>query len=121
MVVTRAVARKLAKLAERSEKSIQGEIVRNLRALGYFVSTFSQAQRAQQTAGIPDVLALHAKWGSLWIEVKRPSRRNHAGGGCTTEQLQWAIHARRCGENVMVAYGWADVLEELKRLGAPIT
>lgn len=106
---------------KRSEKAIQAEIVRNLRSLGFFVSTFSQAQRAQMTAGIPDVVAMHRTWKvKVWIEVKRPTRRNEKGGGCTCEQLQWHANARECGENVVVAYGWADVLTELRRLGCPI-
>lgn len=101
----------------RSEKAIQADIVKNMRAIGWFVSTFSQAQRAQMTAGVPDVIAMHERFGTFWIEVKRPQRRNEKGGGCSTEQLQWHAHARRCGTTVIVAYEWADVQAELARRG----
>lgn len=108
---------RLRDLDRRSEKAIQAEIVKNLRALGYFVSTTSQAQRAQMTAGIVDVIAMHPRHGIAWIEVKRPTRRNTKHGGCSPDQLAWHAAARECGQTVIVAYGWGDVADELARQG----
>jgi hypothetical protein len=104
-----------------SEKRVQGDVVRNLRSLGFFVSTFSQAQRAQMTAGIPDLFAAHGRFGvQLWIEMKAPNRRGHENGGLSFDQIQWHARARECGMRVMTAYGWPDVQSELIAMGVPI-
>jgi hypothetical protein len=104
-----------------NEKRVQGHIVKNLRRLGFFVSTFSQAQRAQMTAGIPDIHAAHARFGvNLWVEVKRPERRRELNGGMSEAQLIWHMLAREAGMDVIVAYGWVDVERELRKRGVPI-
>lgn len=104
--------------AKISENRTQGQIRKALRQLGYFVTSFSQAQRAQMTAGIPDLFACHPRFPALWVEVKAPHRRNHRNGGCSTDQLQWISNARECGQVVVVAYGLEDVLVHLRNLKA---
>lgn len=113
---TKKVRRPLA--AKISEKRTQGQIRKALRQLGYFVTSFSQAQRAQMTAGIPDLFACHPRFPALWIEVKAPHRRTHKNGGCSTDQLQWIANARECGQVVVVAYGVEDVLVQMRNLKA---
>lgn len=105
-----------------AEKRIQWDIVKNLRSLGFFVTTFSQPFRAAQTAGIPDLLTAHSRWlrGGMWIEVKDPKRRTELRGGCSLEQVQWHNASRDCGMRVVVAYSWSDVAAELRQLGMPL-
>jgi hypothetical protein len=104
-----------------SEKYVQNDVVRNLRALGFFVSTFSQAQRAQMTAGIPDMFCAHGKYGiALWVEMKAPHRRSVRNGGLSEAQLLWQLLAREAGLAVITAYGWLDVANELRKRGVPI-
>lgn len=103
-----------------SEKRVQGHVVKNLRKLGWFVSSFSQAQKAQMTPGVPDLFAAHAKWGHVWIEVKVPERRRHKNGGLSDSQLIWHMLARQSGMDVITAYGWIDVERELRKRGVPI-
>lgn len=105
-----------------AEKTVQGDVVRNLRALGFFVVTFSQAQRAQMTAGIPDLFAAHRKFGvQLWIEIKAPHRRNQQNGGMSHDQILWQLLAREAGLDVCTAYTWLDVANEIRKRGVPIT
>lgn len=55
------------------EKHEQQECYKVLRACGFLVWWLSQAQKSQQTAGVPDLLARHqGKALILWVEVKRP-------------------------------------------------
>lgn len=104
-----------------SEKRVQTEVVNNLHAIGFFVTSFSQAQRAQQTAGIPDLFAVHGRFRvQLWIEMKAPDRRNERHGGLSFEQVQWHVNARHHGVDVIVAYGWHDVKRALQARGVPI-
>lgn len=115
------MTRSTGSTSKRSEKQIQAEIVKNLRSLGWFVTTFSQAQKAQMTAGVPDVFAAHRKHGQIWIEVKKPERRNEKRGGLSLAQVLWHAEAKDSGLSLLVAYGWAEVQAELQRLGVPIT
>lgn len=107
---------KVRKNPDLREKRAQTAVVRNLRLLGMFVTTFSQPRRTMQTPGVPDLFACHGRWGiSLWIEMKAP------GGRLSTAQAVWHREARAAGQNVITATSTADVVAELKRLGAPIT
>jgi hypothetical protein len=103
-----------------SEKRVQAHVVKNLKKLGYFVSSFSQAQKAQMTAGVPDLFVAHSRWGALWIEMKIPERRGHKNGGLNDAQLIWHVLARQSGIDVITAYGWVDVERELRKRGVPI-
>lgn len=104
-----------------SEKTVQGIIVDNLRTLGFFVSTTSQAKQSHVTRGTPDVYCAHAKWEiQLWIEVKAPHRRTQLNGGVTDDQLLWHLKAKSAGVDVIVAYGWLDVANELRKRNIPI-
>ena len=57
------------------EKDEQRECWRLLLALGWQVKWLSQAQRSQQSKGLPDLFARHHRRGLLlWVEVKRPDK-----------------------------------------------
>lgn len=104
-----------------TEKRAQQQVVKNLRALGFFVTSFSQAQKAQMTAGVPDLFAAHRRWSiQLWIEMKAPHRRRHMNGGLSEAQMIWHVMARQSGVDVITAYGWADVSKALCERGVPI-
>jgi hypothetical protein len=104
-----------------AEKAVQKDVVDNLRALGFFVITTSQAKQSHVTPGTPDVYCAHSKFGvQLWIEMKAPHRRNQRNGGVTDDQLMWQLRARAAGVDVIVAYGWTDVANELRKRGVPV-
>jgi hypothetical protein len=96
------------------EKRMQGYVIKNLRRLGFFVSSFSQARASKQTPGIPDLYVM-GHGVALWIEMK--------ADGCklTTAQSVWHREAKENGVAVMVAYNTDDVLAELRTMGVPIT
>lgn len=96
------------------EKRVQSAVVKNLRAMGWFVTSFSQPQRAMMTAGVPDLCAMHWKYGTIWIEVKAP------GGKCRTAQLAWHGHARKSGARVIVVDSIDSLVGGLKELGVQI-
>lgn len=57
------------------EKDEQRECWRLLLGLGWRVLWLSQAQRSQQSKGLPDLLARHrVRQLLLWVEVKRPDQ-----------------------------------------------
>ena len=60
----------------------------------------------------------------LYIELKRPDRRNHARGGRTDEQVSFMAQVERGGYAVAVAYSWKDaanaVVDYFKYSAAPI-
>lgn len=57
------------------EKDEQRECWRLLLGLGWRVLWLSQAQRSQQSKGIPDIMARHrVRRLLLWVEVKRPDK-----------------------------------------------
>lgn len=89
------------------EKKIQWAIIRNLRMLGFHVTSFSQPFRARQTLGIPDLFVSHRRYGQWWIEVKAP------GNTLTIDQRQWAANATANGVKVMTAWSLQDVLDAL--------
>ena len=97
----------------RTEKQIEHDIVRSMRAMGYHVSKFSQPRASKQTEGIPDLYAMGHGCG-LWIEVKT------ATGRVRPSQLAWHAEAERNGVAVVVARSTADVVAALRGLGAPI-
>ena len=100
-----------------AEKRAQGHVVKNLRMLGFFVSSFSQARASKQTPGIPDLFVCHARYGvSLWIEMKAPGKEKNLSAA----QAVWHREARAAGQTVIVASSTADVLAELQRMGVPI-
>lgn len=120
-------ARKRTKRTDPLEKRIQWSLIKALRTMGFFVTSFSQPHRASMTPGVPDLVAMHRGWpvssgapfrvkdGLLvWIECKRP------GGKCSTAQLAWHSNARACGANVIVASSLDELLSGLRELGAPI-
>jgi hypothetical protein len=102
-------------MTPRSEKSIEADIIRALRDMGFLVTKTSQPRPSMITRGVPDLFAAHPRWGlQLWVEVKR------ADGQPTAHQRAWHATVRMAGGNVLVARSVADVVTELGRLGAPI-
>lgn len=60
---------------DRSEAEIQREVVKRLRAAGWFVRVFAQSRRTQkQLAGWPDVVAFRRDV-LLLLECKRPTKK----------------------------------------------
>lgn len=98
------------------EKQIEADIIQALRRMAFKVTKTSQPRPSKVTIGIPDLYASHPHWKvRLWIEVK-------AGKNVPTPaQLAWHQEERDAGGVVLVAYSVTDVLNELRRLGAPIT
>lgn len=97
------------------EKAVQQAVTRFLAALGYVVSDMSQPRASMQTAGLPDLYAMHPRLGhALWVEVKTPK------GRVSPAQTAWHDAARRAGQTVVVARSASDLVEPLRALGAPI-
>lgn len=98
------------------EKTVQRAVTRFLLALGYVVSDLSQPRASMQTAGLPDLFAMHPRLGhALWIEVKA------ARGRVSPAQADWHNIARRAGQMVVVARSATDLVGPLRELGNPIT
>lgn len=98
------------------EKMIERDIILALRRLQFGVTKTSQPRPSMVTLGIPDLYAHHPRWGiRLWIEVKAP------GNKPSDTQAAWHQAEREAGGVVLVAYSVADVVDELRRLGAPLT
>lgn len=56
---------------DRSEAQIQAAFMRELLLEGWYcIRTHGNAFQA----GFPDILAMHKRWGTRWVEVKRPGR-----------------------------------------------
>lgn len=101
---------------KRLEKEIEAEIIKNLRDLRFQVTKTSQPRPSKVTLGIPDLYASHERWQiRLWIEVKAGNNQP------SVHQLAWHAQERASGGNVLVAWNWMQVFEEIVRLGAPLT
>lgn len=98
------------------EKQVQREITKNLRMLGFDVNDLSQPRRTMLPRGLPDLYVRHGRWKiRLWIECK-------AGRGRPSfDQVAWHEEERAAGGTVVVAWCWSDVLQELLRMGAPLS
>lgn len=102
------------------EATVQRHIVHALEHLGFFVSKFDQGYRpdgsTRQTAGIPDLYAVHAgQEMSVWVEVKAGSNKP------TPHQKAWHEEARAAGVTVIVAWGVYDLIGGLQEAGFPIS
>lgn len=104
-----------ARPKRRLEKSIEAEIIKNLKAIGFGVTKTSQPRPSMLTRGIPDLYAAHPTWGlRVWIEVKAEDNKPSA------YQLAWHATERAAGGTVLVAWSWGEVQAALQALGAPI-
>ena len=80
------------------EKDEQRECWRLLLGLGFQAKWLSQAQRSQQSKGIPDILARHQRRQLLlWVEVKRPENPSP----WTPEQRAFADERLQCEHYVV--------------------
>jgi hypothetical protein len=98
------------------EKRVEADCIKALKTMGFYVSKMSQPQRARgMSRGIPDLYAAHPRWQiRTWIEVK-------AGKGKPSAyQLAWHRGEREAGGNVTVVWSVADLVAELRKLGAPL-
>jgi len=96
------------------EKRVQRSIVLAAEALGFVVSSFSQARASKQTAGIPDLFLTHPKHRfTCWIEVKAPGRKP------TLEQKVWHQTAREAGNHVFVCDSVESFVTEIRKEGFP--
>lgn len=99
----------------RREKEIEAEIIKNLKTLGFGVTKTSQPRSSMISRGIPDLYCSSSRWGiRLWIEVKAGNNEP------SFDQLVWHSQERAAGGNVLVAWSWMEVFDELIRLGAPL-
>lgn len=74
------------------EKAEQHAIKRILLACGFVVYNLSQPRATKQTAGLPDLYAVHKSQPiCFWFEVKRSN-----GGRMSEEQQEFQNHMRRC-------------------------
>lgn len=48
------------------------------------------------------------QYAGLYIEMKKPERRNHKDGGLTKEQLEFGAYAERMGYFCAVCYTWEE-------------
>ena len=88
------------------ETDVQYEITSFLEALGVAVYRLSQGRATRQSAGLPDLFALHPKIGGVWIEVKAPNGRR---SGAQT------VFADRCARS-RVQHLFASSLEPVRKL-----
>ena len=103
------------------ERSIQAEIVMNLRLRHWYVTEFAKpgthrALRGSVPAGFPDLLCLRPRRDGgaqvLFIEVKRPGQEP------TAAQLEAHQALRDAGASVIVATSWEEVHAMLPVTGA---
>ena len=101
-----------------SEKKEERQCIRLYEQTGCIVIKFSQAQKAQQTAGIADLLVLVPRLGvSFWHEVKR--RKGTQYYRVKSEQSPHQIIFQKNVESVGMTYivgplsAGVDKLEEL--------
>lgn len=92
------------------EAALQAHIVKLLEHLGFKVWRTSQYRRANVTAGLPDLYALHPQTGGVWIEVKAPD------GVLSPAQLDFQAACRKC-DVWHVAGGEAEVESFLRGRG----
>ena len=103
------------------EKRVERATINALRTLGFRVTKTSQPRRTMMTTGVPDLYASHTRYRlRVWIEVKHEGRRREKHGGLSPDQLAWIRDEREAGGLVIVAYSLADVVAELKKMGAPL-
>ena len=97
------------------EKAVQRDIVNAAEALGFVVSSFSQARTSCQTCGIPDLYLTHpVKRFTAWVEVKRP------GGKPTAVQKAWHQTARDAGNHVLVCDSVSSFVDQIADAGFPV-
>lgn len=104
-------------MRQSSEQNVQAIGVRLLKLAGFAVYTLSQGYRREpggtrQTAGLPDVFAMHPAVGAVWWEAK--SRTGHR----RESQVAFGENAEYCGVRVLVGTDAAvrDYLRELRFL-----
>lgn len=98
----------------RLEKHVEAEMIKNLRTLGFGVTKTSQPRSSMITIGTPDLYVVHPRYRiRLWIEVKSRERLP------SLAQQEWHRVEREAGGNVLVAWSWRMVWDELVRLGYP--
>ena len=97
------------------EKRVQKAIVDAAEALGFVVSSFSQARASKQTPGIPDLFLTHpARRFTCWVEVKAPGKK------ATLIQRAWHQTAREAGNYVFVCDSVAGFTDDLADNGFDI-
>jgi hypothetical protein len=94
------------------EKRVQAAVKRNLKTLGFHVSDLSQPRASMQTPGLPDLFAMHARYGAVWIEVKAP------GGKLSANQRAWHELAAQAGVRAAVVDGVHSLVRVLRDMGA---
>jgi len=88
------------------ESDIMYEIKSFLQGLDVAVYSLSQGRSTRQSAGLPDLFAMHPRLGGVWIEVKAPNGRR---SGAQT------VFADRCARS-RVQHLFANSLEPVRKL-----
>jgi hypothetical protein len=89
---------------QRAEKDTYAACLETLRALGWHVSRFQQARASKQTAGVPDLYAMHPRLRrALWIELKAPDGRR------SPAQAAWHQIAEESGVLVVTVHSAGDL------------
>ncbi len=97
------------------EKEIQADMISALGRMGFDVYNLSQARASMQTPGLLDLYVRHDGWSIAgWIEVKRPGEK------ATPEQQYFMDREAEHGRWAVLVTSLAELLNELRRAGAPI-
>lgn len=76
------------------EHHVQTAVVQYLAAAGWATWRIGQRNaKGTQDAGVPDIHAMHERWGAMWVECKRP-----VGGRQSAAQKQfeqWCMRTRQ--------------------------
>lgn len=58
-------------------------------------------------------IKVHVEWHGLYIEMKKPERRNHKDGGLSTDQLRFKAFVGVKGYAHVVCYTWGEAFAAL--------
>ena len=101
----------MAKVRPPLEKAIAGQIIRELRGLGFHVSSTQQTGPSRQTIGMPDLFVAHpVRKVYAWMEVKRPGKKP------TEQQAAWHEAVRDAGCPVLVVHSVIEAFDQLEAL-----
>lgn len=99
------------------EKRVQRRVIRALQDLGFWAMDMSQPRRSMMPVGLPDIYALHGRYGSIWIEVKAPKRGKKPEQMLSVGQEGWHAAAREYGQRVVTVDSVECLLVKMREVG----
>ena len=93
------------------ETDVQWAVRELLESLGFWTYALSQGRSTRQSAGLPDLWAMHPQAGGLWVECKRP------GGKLGERQQLFADRCKQAGVGYLCCSSLETVHAYLERLG----